>query len=77
MQRRHPAARRPMPDTMRALVKREATEGIWMEDVPVPAPALLSLCVPFILDLVILSLVHSFVLPFFPPFFSLLFPFFI
>ncbi len=27
-----------MPDTMRALVKREATEGIWMEEVPVPKP---------------------------------------
>jgi threonine 3-dehydrogenase len=27
-----------MPDTMRALVKREATEGIWMEEVPVPTP---------------------------------------
>jgi hypothetical protein len=26
-----------MPQTMRALVKREATEGIWMEDVPIPA----------------------------------------
>jgi threonine 3-dehydrogenase len=25
-----------MPQTMRALVKREATEGIWMEDVPIP-----------------------------------------
>ncbi|MEE4172852.1 MAG: alcohol dehydrogenase catalytic domain-containing protein, partial [Xanthomonadales bacterium] len=27
-----------MPDTMRALVKREATEGIWMDEVPIPRP---------------------------------------
>ncbi len=27
-----------MPSTMRALVKREATQGIWMEDVPIPRP---------------------------------------
>lgn len=27
-----------MPQTMRALVKREATKGIWMEEVPVPQP---------------------------------------
>ncbi len=27
-----------MPRTMRALVKREPTEGIWMEEVPVPSP---------------------------------------
>lgn len=27
-----------MPQTMRALVKREPTEGIWMEEVPVPTP---------------------------------------
>jgi threonine 3-dehydrogenase len=27
-----------MPNTMRALVKREAREGIWMEEVPVPVP---------------------------------------
>ena len=26
------------PTTMRALVKREATKGIWMEEVPVPSP---------------------------------------
>ncbi len=25
-------------NTMRALVKREATKGIWMEEVPVPVP---------------------------------------
>jgi threonine 3-dehydrogenase len=25
-----------MPRTMRAPVKREATQGIWMEDVPIP-----------------------------------------
>ena len=25
-------------DTMRALVKREAGKGIWMEQVPVPVP---------------------------------------
>lgn len=27
-----------MNQTMRALVKREAAEGIWMEEVPIPAP---------------------------------------
>ena len=27
-----------MTRTMKALVKREATKGIWMEEVPVPAP---------------------------------------
>ena len=27
-----------MAQTMKALVKREAGKGIWMEDVPVPAP---------------------------------------
>ncbi len=27
-----------MADTMKALVKREAGKGIWMEDVPIPAP---------------------------------------
>ena len=26
------------PSTMRALVKREAGKGIWMEQVPVPSP---------------------------------------
>ena len=28
-----------MPHTMRALVKREAAQGIWMEDVPIPQVA--------------------------------------
>ena len=27
-----------MSQTMRALVKREAAEGIWMEEVPTPSP---------------------------------------
>src|SRR5690606_39588768 len=27
-----------LPTTMRALVKREAARGIWMEEVPVPSP---------------------------------------
>src|SRR5690554_6987055 len=27
-----------IPTTMRALVKREAAKGMWMEEVPVPAP---------------------------------------
>jgi len=27
-----------MSQTMRALVKRKAAEGIWMEEVPVPSP---------------------------------------
>ena len=27
---------------MKALVKREATKGIWMEEVPVPTPAFAS-----------------------------------
>ena len=27
-----------MSQTMRALVKREATEGIWMQEVPIPSP---------------------------------------
>jgi threonine 3-dehydrogenase len=27
-----------MPQTMRALVKREAAQGIWMEDMPIPEP---------------------------------------
>src|SRR3546814_8558553 len=29
-----------IPSTMKALVKREAAKGIWMEEVPVPQPGL-------------------------------------
>src|SRR6185312_3409306 len=33
---RGPATGNPMPQTMKALVKRKPEQGIWMEEVPVP-----------------------------------------
>ena len=36
--RPHYLDRRPMAQTMKALVKREAGKGIWMEELPIPQP---------------------------------------